>query len=58
MLKSLKGVILTMEKVPDLTIENILKIHKVYSVNLELDLLRYFEKLRNSILKRSTSNES
>jgi len=32
-------------------IKDILEKHKVYSVDLELDLLRHFEKLRNEILK-------
>ena len=32
-------------------IKDILKKHKAYTLNLELDLLRYFEKIRNEILK-------
>ncbi len=31
-------------------IKDILEKHKVYSVDLELDLLRHFEKLRNEML--------
>jgi len=32
-------------------IKDILEKYEVYTFNLELDLLRYFEKLRNEILK-------
>ena len=37
-------------------IKDILKKHRIYIPDLELDLLRYFEKMRNEILKDLNSS--
>jgi len=46
-----------MSKKDQTTIQQILIKHNVYNQDLELDLLRYFEKMRDLILKTKESTQ-